>query len=658
MTGSRILVVEDEALIADDIQTTLTRLGYDVVGTVASGPEAVDATARLQPALVLMDIKLQGPMDGVEAARIIRRDFDLPVLYLTSHSDDLTLARAMETAPSGYLLKPFNDRELRTATEVALHKHRLESKLAERERWFSTTLSSIGDAVIATDRAGIITFLNPVAERLTEWGDGTAIGKELGDVFRLVDGAGTPILGTVKFPIEESFAVAIPTDTTLLGRSGTQVPVDDIASPIVDKHGQVLGGVVVFRDVTQRRKLEERLALAERLASLGTMAASMGHEINNPLAAVVGNVGFAAEGIKELRAELEQLQALSTAPHTFAVAHAKLRELEEVLTDADSASSRLRHIVNDLKKFASAEGASRAILELSVVIDAAAKMTTNAIRHHARVTKRYGTTPFVEANEGQLIQVFINLLMNAAQAIGDGPAEDHEIYLTTYTDAAGRAVAEVRDNGPGIAQQLLQRIFDPFFTTKPVGVGLGLGLSISQNLVTALGGEISVESKVGQGTTFRVVLPGARLRTIRAPASPSVAPSPVRGKILVIDDDHAVSKMLARTLRNEHDVVVCNDGREALASIAAGAFYDVIFCDLMMPTLSGMDIYEGLSLANPEQAQRMVFMTGGAFTERAKEFMDATSQQHILKPFVSETPRAIARKLVAKKHAAGPSLRE
>jgi len=164
MSLATILVVEDEAIIADDIRRTLIRFGYDVPLVASTGRAALEAAASFKPQLVLMDIKLKGAMDGIEAASAIQREHDVPIVYLTSHSDDATLARAMQTAPSGYVLKPFDERELRTAIEVALNKHRLEAQLAERERWFSTTLRSIGDAVIATDRQEKITFINAVAD--------------------------------------------------------------------------------------------------------------------------------------------------------------------------------------------------------------------------------------------------------------------------------------------------------------------------------------------------------------------------------------------------------------------------------------------------------------------------------------------------------------
>ena len=228
----------------------------------------------------------------------------MPVVYLTSYSDEATIARAKETGPHGYLLKPFNERDLRTTIEVAIRKHELELKLSERERWFSTTLDSIGDAVIATDPLERITFMNPIAEALTGWKEQDARGHKIDEVFSIVDKAGAPIASIVGRAIREGFRVELPPDTQLITKQGTNKDVDDSSAPIIDARGRILGGVAVFRDVTDRKRLEQRLAISERLASIGTMAAGMAHEINNPLSAVIGNVSFAFETLTKLREEL------------------------------------------------------------------------------------------------------------------------------------------------------------------------------------------------------------------------------------------------------------------------------------------------------------------------------------------------------------------
>ncbi|MBC7543359.1 MAG: PAS domain S-box protein [Candidatus Sericytochromatia bacterium] len=274
----------------------------------------------------------------------------------------------------------------------------------------------------------------------------------------------------------------------------------------------------IFRDITERKQLEQRLAESERLFFLGTMAAGMGHEINNPLAIVILNVGFATDAIETLKGNLDALAHHAAPAEMLEETVASLLELGEALDDANDASDRVRRIVLDMKQFASVTGSQTTVLALPDVLDAAVRETASADRHPASITRAYGITPHVEANEAQLMQVFTNLLIRAAGTTDEGRGAPVAIRPRTYTDDAGRAVAEVRDNGDGIATDFLTRIFEPFATIQPMGPPLGLGLALCHAIVTDLGGQISVESTQGLGTTFRVMLPAAR------PGAPGVTP--------------------------------------------------------------------------------------------------------------------------------------
>jgi CheY-like chemotaxis protein len=320
-------------------------------------------------------------------------------------------------------------------------------------------------------------------------------------------------------------------------------------------------------------------------------------------------------------------------------------ELKKALLAASEGCTSVRKIVQDMRRFARAENGPRTLVDLPDVLNAAARMTANAIRHHARLRFAYGVTPFVEAVEGQLIQVFTNLLVNAYHAVGEGKSSEHEVRIVTFTDEGGRAVVEVHDTGCGIPRENQAGIFDAFFTTKSVE-GTGLGLSICHRIVTGLGGRITVESEVGRGSIFRVILPPAG-RPREEPESPAVeGRSPRRGRVLVVDDELAVGAAMDRVLRREHDVVVEVDARDALARLAKED-YDVIFCDLMMPAMSGIDFYETLARSNPTAARRVVFMTGGAFTARARSFLDSVANVSIAKPFDVGTLKAVIRDFLA-----------
>ncbi|MDL2124454.1 MAG: PAS domain S-box protein [Deltaproteobacteria bacterium] len=264
MSNSRILIVEDEGIIAKDIQSTLNRSGYSVIGIASSGEEAIKKAMEIHPDLVLMDIVLEGAMDGVEAAEHIRDHFDIPVVYLTAYSDDTTLQRAKITEPFGYILKPFQEKELYTTIEMALYKHTMQRKLKESEQWLATTLKSIGDAVIATDTGKLITFMNPVAEALTGWKQEEAIGKPLKDVFKIInEKTGKQADDPVAKVLMEGVIVGLANHTVLIAKDGTKKPVDDSSAPIRDDKGKIIGVVLVFRDISERKIAVEQLRASE-----------------------------------------------------------------------------------------------------------------------------------------------------------------------------------------------------------------------------------------------------------------------------------------------------------------------------------------------------------------------------------------------------------
>ncbi len=258
MSNVKILVVEDESIVAMDIKHRAEGLGYSVTGITPSGEGAIQKASETLPDLVLMDIVLKGDMDGVEAAQKIRDTLDIPVVYLTAYSDEKTLKRAKVTEPFGYIIKPFEDRELHSAVEVALYKHKMESKLKESEKWLSTTLESIGDAVIATDEKGKVKFMNPVAMEITGWGEKDALGKDLKEVFNITnEDSGAPINDPINNVVYKNQILELKEPVVLTTKHGKKLPIDDSSAPIRDKSGNIIGVALVFRDITERRKAEK-----------------------------------------------------------------------------------------------------------------------------------------------------------------------------------------------------------------------------------------------------------------------------------------------------------------------------------------------------------------------------------------------------------------
>lgn len=260
MESVKILIVEDEAIVAKDIQFSLLAMGYRVSSVVSTGTAAVNAAKKDRPHLVLVDIMLEGKPDGLEAARQIRAHFDIPVVYITAYSEENILNKAMETEPYGYLHKPFEERELHSTIQLALYKHKTEHKVKEREEWFATTLSSIGDGVITSDPNGLITFMNPVAESLTGWKLKDASGRNLEEVFNIINekthaSADNP----AKKLNRNNDIVKLESHSVLVAKDGREIPVDDSAANIKDDKGNITGVVLVFQDISERKRAEQEL---------------------------------------------------------------------------------------------------------------------------------------------------------------------------------------------------------------------------------------------------------------------------------------------------------------------------------------------------------------------------------------------------------------
>ncbi len=398
------------------------------------------------------------------------------------------------------------------------------------------------------------------------------------------------------------------------------------ASALRDETGAFRFALGVVEDVTDKKRLEAQLVHADRMASIGTLAAGVAHEINNPLAFILSNVEYALAEVKDAGGD---------------------GELERALRDAKDGAVRVREIVRDLRTFSRSDDDAREPLDVRQVLRSAVGLAANEIRHRAELVVDGGDVPPVVASEHRLAQVFLNLLINAAQSMPEGRVGRNVVRAATSTAPDGRALVEISDNGVGISPDVMPRIFDPFFTTRPVGVGTGLGLSICHGIVAQLGGEITVRSVPGEGTTFRVLLPAAGGDT-KGPSEPLSTPPAARaarrGRVLVVDDETLVGRAVARMLEQQHEVVACTSGRAALELLAADPGFDAIVCDLMMPEMTGMELHASLLATAPELAARTIFLTGGAFTDAAAAFLERVPNPRLEKPF----DRAVLREMVAR----------
>ncbi len=481
-------------------------------------------------------------------------------------------------------------------------------------------------------RAGRVVYANATCARILGYDSGDELlgfGPE-----QMLAESSLPEGQAIVVPAGAPFRSVPRREWRAIRKDGSHITVETEATQQLEFHGQraVLWTIM---DVTELRSVQAQLVQADRLAAVGLLAAGVAHEVNNPLTYVLG-------ALELLRDKLPQLPA--------SVPPAVVAELAAAVAEATDGAERVRVIVRDLKTFSRVEQRPTR-LSLQRVLDSSLQMAMNEIRPRARLERSYDACPEVLASEASVGQLFLNLIINAAQAIPEGAPADQQIRVATFTDADGHAIVEIRDTGVGVAPEMTSRIFDPFVTTKPIGVGTGLGLSICRNITTSLGGSIELDSELGRGTTVRVRLPPAPVEVRPAPPAepPPISRPWIRGRVLVVDDEPAIVGSIVRLLGGDHEVVPMTSAREAHRLVQQGQRFDLIVSDLLMPEMTGMDLHAALLAIDPDQAARMLFLTGGAFTPAAAAFLDRTTNPRLIKPFGSHELRALVQSLVAAK---------
>ncbi len=384
--------------------------------------------------------------------------------------------------------------------------------------------------------------------------------------------------------------------------------------PIRDTTGSVQGILAVSNDVSEMRKLQARTIQADRVMALGTLAASVAHEINNPLTYVLSY-------LEELESSLAELGATNAAERARAALGPVRNGVERIAT-----------ITRDLRTFSRPDDVGLVPIDVGTVVESVLKLLGKEIEARARLELSVGSTPPVIGNEARLVQVILNLVMNAIQALPQGAPSEHRISVSVYEEDA-RVIVEVSDSGPGVAPEDRERIFDPFVTTKPIGVGTGLGLFVCRNVVQGLGGEVTVGERPGGGARFRVSLPAGE-EAPRSAATPEKAPPVRRARVLIVEDDPLVARSFADRLRSEGITAeTVPDAERALGLLARDEAFDLVYCDLMMKGTTGMDFAESIDARSPHLRARVVYMTGGAFTPRATAFVEQNGDRCVDKPF-------------------------
>lgn len=400
----------------------------------------------------------------------------------------------------------------------------------------------------------------------------------------------------------------------LLRRDGTVLHAEFKA--FVGNYDGAQAIIGIGRDLSERKQLDARLAIADRMASVGTLAAGVAHELNNPLTFVTANLAF-------VRTELEAEGAPDAAQRA---------DWTQAIAEAEDGARRMKLIIQDLKTYSRADDSDVRIVDVAKAIRTSLRLAENEVRHRARLVLELSPDAFIRANEARLGQVVINLVVNAAQAIRVGDADQHTISVRSTVEG-GLVRICVSDTGCGIARENLPRVFEPFYTTKAVGEGTGLGLFICHNLIKAMGGELSVQSTLGVGTTVTATVAAQSI----APAAQTSGARFVgssKPRVLVVDDDALVGRSVKRTLK-AYDVTVTDSGHEALSRLREGEVFDVILCDLMMPDMDGPQLYAALGDGFAHLQAKVLFLTGGAFTPHAQAFLDS-GKAWIAKPYDNE----------------------
>ena len=493
----KILIVEDESIVAMDIESSLLSLGYNVVAIVSSGKEAIKVIKENSVNLILMDIRLKGNLDGIETSNLIKKICDIPIIYLTAYADDPTLDRAKLSEPYGYILKPYNIKELQTAIKIASYKFNIEKKLKDNENWLSNvlanTLKSIGDGFLAVDKEAKVLLLNKKGEEIIEVSHENVFEKQLDSFFILKD---LETKSPIKCPIHQVLlsgkSFEAKKNFIFVTKKGEEKIIVNSVAPIFNNNNNVIGAVMVFRDVTEDVRIKDELIRKQKLESLGILAGSIAHDFNNYLTTIIGNVSLIEEKYKKYDFVRDRLG--------------------RVIKAGESAVD----LTQQLLTFSKGGMPRKEIINIKQLIDNTAtfSFTGTIVNYHIDINENIYN---VNCDSRQISQVLNNIFTNASQAMPDGG----DVFITVNNkninsrDGASLKIIEgdyieieVRDQGLGIESDDIHIIFDPYYSTKEKGIGLGL--TVSYSIVRNHKGIIIVDSILNKGTIFKVYLPATK----------------------------------------------------------------------------------------------------------------------------------------------------
>jgi len=755
MKNEKILVVEDDELIQSKILTQLTSIGYDAIDVSSNGEEAINKVGLLFPDLIIMDIKLKGDIDGIKVSEIIKDKYDIPVVFLTGHTDEDLIKKAKMTNPYGYLIKPITRRDLNIALEMAFFKHNLDKqlKLSEKryraivedqtelicrfdlngkllfvneaycnyykkkrgnllksnydiffqddekkiikkiisklnkdnpveqieikillddkeikwQRWtyrsifddndniieyqgvgfditekknaqiqlidekerLAVTLRSISDGVIAADIDGNIILMNKIAEELTGWNLDEAYGKDINKILIIKDLKINNKINPFKEIINQKKAIEILYDTVLLNKNHEEKNISLSGSPIRNYNNSIIGVVLVFKDITEKIKIDAELQKTNKLESLGILAGGIAHDFNNIITGIMGNLSLA-------------MLDISSEDEVFSI-----------LNEAEKAVKKAKDLAQQLLTFAKGGSPVKKTATIADII----KDSANFVLRGSNVECVFNIQdflPMIEVDEGQINQVINNLIMNADQAMPEGGKIYVDVEKISLNDNKTMPLKNgnyikisIKDEGIGIQEKHLSKIFDPYFTTKQKGNGLGLAISYS--IIKKHDGYITVDSKLGEGTTFFIYLPVTNIINEEHDIN---IPDIITGaeKVLVMDDEDIVLKVVKRMLEHlGYKADLAKDGKEAIKKyikeMKSNLKFDVVIMDLTVPgKMGGEKAVKELLKIDPNA--KVIVSSGYSNDPIMANYKDYGFINYIAKPYKIEELSFILRKVI------------
>jgi PAS domain S-box-containing protein len=599
-----------------------------------SGEEAVKKACDMHPDLVLMDIVLKGRMSGVEAVERIHSRCNIPVVYVTAYADETTIRRAKATEPYGYILKPFDARELQTAIEIALYKHQMEGKMHEREQQLNRTLRSIGEAVITVDDRGQVTFMNPRAEVLTGWSQSDGLGRCVAEVMQVRHASGE---GLAESPVGEILRGGVMIHLAdhhlcLVAKDGTARPIAGSAAPLRDEQGNILGAVLVVQDMTERRQLQEQLLQARKMDALGRLAGGLAHDFNNLLTVI----SVYTDLLLNRRNRHNQLERYAG-------------EIKKAVENATTLTSQLLTLNRKQTLPPRKVDLNAAVAKLEAGIR---QMAGEAIQLVIKPDPQIG---YVNIDASQLDQVIMNLVMNACEAMSQGGTLSIETARIDWDEpqAPGHGgvqtgsdvVLVVRDTGSGMDATTRDRLFEPFFSTKSRGRGRGLGLSTVYAIVSQSGGHIEFDSAPERGAVFRIYLPQIAPPAVADKPGTSMA-TPQQGSetVLIVEEKDEVRAAMAASLgMRGYSVLKAGHGQEAVMICRRHEEpIHLLLADVVAAQMTGPDLAQRVALLHPET--KVLYISGYSREALNRRNMTEQSTAFLQKPF---TPEALARRVRA-----------